>query len=140
MSSDNPPSSDHDILIRNTALTEETHRRVSEALQQLGRGNERFQAMDARILALESRLGQLEQTLPNVEVVLRGDMLRAIGSMHDRSQEILEAAVKPLKEDLAPVKATIDQIHNIVKWTLTSLGGVAVALVIAYLTRVLFPS
>lgn len=127
---------DHDILVRNTTMTEQMARQLNDALSQLVRGNERFANQDVRIDRMEGRVARLEEQTTDGIARLRTDLLRAVAQSAELKRDMTEEAIAPVKADLKPIKEAIAQIRivadrglRILKWAL----GVGTALLIIYL-------
>lgn len=132
--------SDHDILVRNTTLTEQMAKQLNDALGQLVRGNERFAQQDARIERTDSRVDRLEERLETGAAQLRSDLLRAVIQSaelkKDSTEEVVRSAITPIKADLQPIKEVFVQARafaaraiRLLKW----LIYIGTALLIAYL-------
>lgn len=132
----------HDLLIRNTALTEGMSQRLDSALQQLARGNERFQAHDLRMTSLEHRVTTLEGQQTEGFARLRTDLLRAVTESAEFKKDSIESAVKPIQDDLKPIKEFVRLIHVIVRNFVRVLSwamGIATAVGVAYLIYLVVP-
>ena len=127
-------ANDHDILIRNTTLTEETHKQLSVALQQLGRGNEKFQRIDAELIRLTVRVDEIERKWPETVATLRQDMLRAMGSVIERTDENTKASIDPIQKQLEPITNALNRIHTLFKWTFATISGIIIAVLTAAVT------
>lgn len=129
--------SDHDTLVRNTVLTEQILRQLTDALGQLSRGNERFQRIEMEMSEIRRKISdhdtKFAKDIPEALAQIRGDMLRAIGSTVEESKKNVETSIAPLRKQMEPIVEVVDKTHALVKWALVSLGGgVVVALVTAY--------
>lgn len=133
---------DHDILVRNTTITEEMSRQLGSALTQLARGNERFQVGDQRMERLEHRVTRLEEQQTEGFARLRTDLLRAVTESAEFKKDSIEAAVQPILSDLAPIKEFVRLIHKIVRNFVRVLGwaaSAATAVGVAYLIYLVIP-
>lgn len=127
---------DHDILVRNTTMTEQMARQLNDALSQLVRGNERFANQDSRIERVEGRVARLEEQTVDGIARLRTDLLRAVAQSAELKRDMTEEAIAPVKADLRPIKEAMAHVRivadrglRILKWAL----GVGTALLITYL-------
>lgn len=105
---------------------------MTQALQQLGRGNERFQQLDSEIREVKGRLTVLELRLPEEIARIRADMLRAVGSVVDKTDENIKAALEPINKQLTPITELIGKTHTLLKW----FGGIMVTLAVGVITAV----
>lgn len=136
----NNEMSDHDTLIKNTVMTEQILQALREVTQQLGRGNERFQRIDADLVAIKQRLDghdkRFEKEIPDALASLRGDMLRAFGSAIEESKKGIELALAPIKQEMQPITEVVSKTHkmvqSIVKWFFIGIGSIIVAVATAY--------
>lgn len=105
---------------------------MSQALQQLGRGNDRFQRIDAELISVKGRLELLEHRLPEEIARMREDMLRALGSVVNKTDENVKTALDPIQKQLTPISDALKRTHTLLKW----LGATMVTLAIGAITAV----
>lgn len=83
----------------------------------------------------------METKLPEEVARLREDMLRAMGSVVNRTDENVKSALSPIEAQLKPITALIGRSHTLLKWigatVVTLLIGTATAVVIAFVLQIL---
>lgn len=127
---------DHDLLIKNTVVTEQIHSTLTQAMQQLGRGNERFQQIDAKFMDQQQQLNEhnrlLKEEMPKLIAESRTDMYRAFESVLTKAEEKITASVSPLQKQIQPIVDGVKKTHALI----VAILKVALAILIAVLTAI----
>jgi gas vesicle protein len=104
-------------------------------MQQLGRGNERFQQIDAKFIEHQQILKEhdriLKEEVPKLVADARNDMLRSFASVVSQTKEDIKEAVSPLQKQIQPIVDGVNKTHALIVAILKYALGIFIAVVTA---------